>query len=259
MALISQIIDDALVELGVKSPIEQATPQDHSYGLRALNDIIETLNLENLTISYLQEVIYTGTGGDPVFVMHDGSYVVSGGEFVTHGTSEVAPWVSPHLTISNSGDIPSEAPTHIQNLFWVQDGKTYTSKVMTHNEWAKISIKDTVGIPLRHYIQKTKTGVKIYFDKTPQAGLVLHIIAKFPYTGTTSEGAGFRAIDDVTFEVGYRKMLKLRLAVELASSYQISPSQDLIFRAQEAEGILKTANYQPSTLESPVKTRRRVM
>ena len=30
--LISKTIDDALVEIGVKNPIEEATPQDHEFG-----------------------------------------------------------------------------------------------------------------------------------------------------------------------------------------------------------------------------------
>ena len=56
--LISQTITDALIELGVLNPIDEATPQDHSFGLRTLNRIIDLYNTQNLIITYLQDKTY---------------------------------------------------------------------------------------------------------------------------------------------------------------------------------------------------------
>ena len=42
--LISTTINDALIQIGVINPIDEATPQDHIFGLRTLNRIIDSYN-----------------------------------------------------------------------------------------------------------------------------------------------------------------------------------------------------------------------
>ena len=79
--LISQTIDDALVEIGVKNPIDEATPQDHEFGLRTLNRIIDSYNTQNLLITYLQDITYMlhqKTNVKNTYKFHNGKKICSG-------------------------------------------------------------------------------------------------------------------------------------------------------------------------------------
>ena len=175
---------------------------------------------------------------------------------------------------TNEGDLPrftkayvdigvgeewdSTAPVDIHGLYWRQGATDYPSMQMTINQWESIPVKETEAIPAYHYIQKMdENKMRIYFDRIPIFGLELHILAKMPYTGVNGEGDDYIPTDDIKWTRGFEPMLVLRLAISLCPSYSVSPSQDLIFRAQEAEDNLKSSNYTPRTLRSTLQGRRR--
>lgn len=226
--LISQTITDALIELGVLNPIDEASPQDHSFGIRTLNRIIDLYNTEDIIITYLQDKTYAEpeTG-----------------------------WQS-STTIGYGLEFDEEAPVSIQGAFFRQDGTDYTMKPMTNSEWSSLGFKEIEGIPNRFYEQKMEdNSVKIYFDIIPQQGLELHLQAKMPYTGTNGVGDEYIATDDINWTRGFEKMLMLRLAVELAPSYEVEASMLTISKAQEAEDKVKTSNFQPRVLKTSVYSR----
>jgi len=234
--LITNTIDDALTEIGVKNPEEEAAPKEHEFGLRTLNRIVDSYNTQNLLITYLADIVYQMPTVNNECETADPSDLIA------------RKWNNT-VTIGHCKEINSESPVDIEGLFWRQADADYHSKPMTHNQWSNIGYKIADGTPSRHYIQQTDdNNIKIYFDATPTDDLEFHIIAKLPYTGKNSTGNDFLPTDDVNWNFGFEKMLMLRLAIELCSSYSIEPSQSLVARATEAEDNVKTKNYQPQTL-----------
>lgn len=238
--LISDTIDDALVEIGVKNPNEEADPHEHKFGLRTLNRIIDSYNTQNLIITYLEDI--------PL----EAPWTVNECESADPDDFHTRQWNNT-VTIGHCQDINMEAPVDIQGLFWRQDGTDYQSVTMTSNQWSSIVTKGNTTIPRRHYIQRMdNNNIKIYFDYIPQAGLELHLLAKRPYTGKNSTGNEYIPTDDINWNFGFEKMLMKRLAVELAPSYGITPSAILLSTAQEAEDKVKTHNSEPLTLDPDV-------
>lgn len=244
--LITNTIDDALVEIGVKNPIDEATPQDHEFGLRTLNRIIDSYNTQNLLITYLEDIAL------------EAPYTTNECESADPDDFTVRQWNNT-VTVGHCQNINMEAPIDIQGLFWRQDSTDYKSTMMTYNQWSDITTKNNTSIPGRHYIQRIdNNNIKIYFDYIPQEDLELHLLAKRPYTGKNSVGNEYIPTDDINWNFGFEKMLMKRLAVELAPSYEITPSQILIASAQEAEANVKRNNSQPMTLDSDVSLTRLV-
>lgn len=219
---ISTTINDALIEIGVINPIEEATPQDHAFGLRTLNRIIDSYNTQNLIITYLEDIAL------PLPISWTNS-----------------------VTIGNGKDINTPAPVHTQGAFFRKGSVDYPLREMSHNEWSSLNYKFDVAIPSRYYLQRTDTNdLKIHFDCIPSPDLVLHLMAKMPYTGKNSEGNDYLPTDDVNWNYGFEKMLMLRLALELCSTYEINPNATLVGKMTEAENNVETFNYQPSTLKT---------
>lgn len=241
--LISNTIDDALVMIGVKNPIDEASPQDHEYGLRTLNRIIDSYNTQNLLITYLEDIAY--------------EMPTVNSECETADPDELIErkWKS-SIEIGYCKDLNSQAPVNIQGLFWRQDGTDYFSKAMASNQWSGIAFKQTQGIPRSHYIQRADdNSLKLYFDLIPQDNLELHLMAKMPYTGKNCSGNEYLPTDDINWGYGFEKMLMYRLAVELCPSYSISASDDLKAVAGKAESDVKSFNYSPMVLKSDVTLR----
>ena len=133
----------------------------------------------------------------------------------------------------------------------------YHLDMMTANEWSRMSYKFDTGIPSRLYLQKTNTNdLKAYFDAIPQSNLILHLMAKKPYTGVNGVGNAYLPTDDINWNYGFEKMLMYRLAVELAPTYEVPVPPIVLSLAQEAENNLKTHNYQPLTLETSHRLKR---
>ena len=226
--IIKRTVTDALIEIGVINPIDEATPQDAAYGLRTLNRIIDSYNTQNLIVTYLESIQLPSP----------------------------TTWAN-SVTLGTGLDIDYPAPLNIESAFF-RDGTTdYPLQMMTSNSWSDITYKSDVAIPKRLYIQKTdENNLKLYFDCIPSNNLTLYVMAKKPYTGVNGLGNNYLPTDDINWTFGFEKMLMLRLAVELCSSYEIQPSQMLVSKAQEAENNLKTFNYQPKTMRSTFRSSR---
>ena len=236
--LIVDTINDALIELGVLNPNDEATPQDHEYGLRTLNRIIDQYNAQGIMVTYLQDMAFTAP-----HILNECNYTPA--EYQASPTK----WNS-SITIGNCKDINTTAPIDIRELFWRLDNTDYNSKEMTANDYASISYKNVEGIPRRHYIRKLEdNSIEINFDYIPITDLELHLMALKPYTGVNDNGNNFAPTDDINWSFGFEKMLMTRLALELAPSYETNPSQILISKAAEAEDILKRKNIELSTLK----------
>lgn len=232
MSLITQTINDALVEIGVLNPIDEASPQDHSFALRKLNMIIDSYNTQNLTIPHIQDIPH---------IVEDVPQIIK----------------TPYIDIGTGETWDMVAPVDIQALFWRQDGKTdYHSEGMSIDQWTAIRTKNIQAIPTKHYIQKKdNNSIRIYFNCIPIGGLTLHLMAKKPYEGVNGQGKEYIPTDNIEWGRGFEKMLTYRLAIELASSYQVEITPVLLSLASEAENNLKTSNFQNRTLKTTIKNR----
>ncbi len=85
-----EIINDALMWIGVKDPLQSVTPQDSQYGLRQLNQIVELWSLRSLTIP------------------------VTGREVFPLVANQGGP--SSPYTIGSGGDFDTSRPTMITNV-----------------------------------------------------------------------------------------------------------------------------------------------
>ena len=241
--LISQTIDDALVEIAVKNPIDEATPQDHEYGLRTLNRIIDLYNTDGLVITYLQDIQYN----EPT--VNNECETADPEDLVETAWKNV-------ITIGHCEDFNEVAPIQVQGAYFRQDDTDYTLKEMAVSDWTDIGYKFATGIPSRYHLQRMdNNSLKISFDKIPQENLELHLMAKMPYTGKNSTGNEYLPTDDINWTYGFEKMLMCRLAIELAPSYGIQPSPVLISKAQDAETLVKRKNHVPLTLKTSLKRR----
>ena len=255
--LILTTITDALIELAVINPSEEATPQDHAFGLRTLNRIIDTYNAQNLIVTYLEDIAYAAPGYDPnapdcIITSEDGSVLTAGECEIDLGVLDSSSGTWPNVVTIGAGmTIDEQAPIEIQAAFFRQGEVDYPMDEMSANQWASIAYKNVKTIPNKYYLQKMDGNtIKISFDTIPQDGLILHLIAKRPYTGKNSAGTDYLATDDINWSYGFEKMLMSRLAIELAPSYEVTASPELVGKAQESEGIVKAHNYVPLTLKA---------
>lgn len=254
--LISKTIDDALTMIAVKNPAEEASPEDHEFGLRTLNRIIDAYNAQGLTVTYLQDLEYgpaTSTYGVPdcVITADDGTAIVTDATCPTDNLDvPLGSWDN-YFTIGPGKMSDTVAPIDIQGAFFRLGAVDFDMKPMTHTQWQEISYKSVTSIPRFYYVQRMDdNSVMIRFDCKPQDGLILHLMAKKPYIGTNGTGTEYVPTDDINWSYGFEKMLMTRLAVELAPSYEVQPSPALIGMAQEAENIVKAKNYVPSVLKT---------
>ncbi len=216
---INQTINDALIHLGVIDATEEPAPEDSQFALRLLNRILDGYNTMNLTIPYSKYITYPNDS-----------------------------WTSSSIEIGNGKEVDADAPQDITQVLFRDDtidSIDYICTPMTQTEYAAITYKGVIAIPTKYYTQQTESGVTtIYLNCIPQAGLKLVTYAKEKYR------TDFKPTDDVDWGTGVEKMLVLRLAVELSSSYHIQPDQVLMFAAGEAENTVKAYNYQPQALKS---------
>lgn len=143
--------------------------------------------------------------------------------------------------------IDAQPPSNIQQVFFREDDTDYICSPMTQREFAQIQSKADVGIPTRYYVQhNSPTSTVISFNTIPMQGLNLVILGKQPYK------TDFVATDNIQWGAGVEKMIMTRLALELANSYHIEPTSLLVAKASDAEGAVKTFNYQPRTINSDI-------
>jgi len=221
---IGNTINDALILLGVKAPTEEATPEDHEFGLRMLNRIVDQYSLQGKLITHTEAIR------------------------VKKPYSKCCEhkWKNP-ITIGHFRDVNMTPPINITEVYFYQDEVKYCLKSMTENQLCN---NQTIGIPSRYHIQKTtENDLRIYFDCIPMENLELELMAQMPFNGSTYNGEAFKADDDIHWDYGYEKMILYRLAVELAPSYGVEAQPTIKQLAQEAEDIVKRYNSKPNILK----------
>lgn len=207
----------ALQMLAVIDAVETPSAEDGALGLDELNDLVDQLGTQRLTIYYLARTLKTLASGTATY------------------------------TIGSGGSINIARPVWIENAGLIIDTSAspvteIPIAVFTDDEWAGIAQK----------LLSSSLTLGIYYDHNWSAGLGLINIYPVPNVSTTqlvlytptavTEFADLST--DYTFPPGYRAALIANLAMALAPYFPSNPPSDLVKQqAKDGMALIKRANF----------------
>ena len=207
MATTKRLLEGALRKIGVLAAGEEAEASELKDALEIANEWLESLSNEGLLIYALTHESFT--------LSSQRTYTFGpGGDFDT-----VRPITIESVRIRDSGGL--EEPVEIASL----------------NKWAGIRIKDTVlTYPDYAYYEPTYPLGTFYFSAIPVENDAVKIVS-------TKQLSALPALTvDVDLPPGYKRFIRLGLAVELAPEFgkTIDPVIAATFR--QATAVLKRTN-----------------
>lgn len=221
------LIGDVLQDIGVIGVGDYLSDEDAQYVLRLLNEWIDALALEPLTVYYVLPSTRTLAANVASFTIGSG------------GTLNI---VRPDRIIGAGLIINSSAPTPVAEPI----------AVFTQQQWQ--------GIPMKTLTSPLVQGV--YYDRNDVGGLATLFLYPVPSIGTTqlvlyTEQAltGFADLDTTyTFPPGYKRFLRTNLRAEIASGFgkTLKPWQEK--QASSSRASVKRSNIRPVELRLPVGT-----
>ena len=224
---VSELITAAMQDLRILQVGETASANDAAYALARLNDWINSMATEGLTIYGQARTVWTITGAT--------NYTIGPG-----GTIDCARPTGPMGITNIAFQDTSVSPTIEYNL----------GTALTEDSWAGIAQKGLTSV----YPQAA------YYNAIFNAGLGLIYLWPLP-TSTTLQGviytpvpvSEFTAITDtISLPPGYRRFLRTGLAKEIASAFDAPLTNDLQQAAMESKADIKRANQRLSDLSSGV-------
>jgi len=224
---VSELITASLQDLRVLQVGETVSANDAAYALARLNDWINGLATEGLTVYSQARTTWT--------ISTAASYTIGSG-----GVINCARPTGP-MGVTNVGfQDTSVSPTIEYNL----------GPLLTEDAYAGIAQKALTSV----YPQA------MYYNPTFTSGLGLIYLWPIP-TNTTLQGviytpvpvAEFAAISDtISLPPGYRRFLRTGLAKEIASAFDAPLTPDLQQAAMESKADIKRANVRLLDLSSGV-------
>lgn len=209
------IITDALMDLGVLADEETPTASQAAGALRRLNNMIDSWNIEKL-------MLYANTEYTFPLVANKGIY-----------------------TLGPTGDFVMPRPTSISNCFVrntsLPAAQRYDFPLYIYNddEYQNVRLKSlTSTLPQGINFDMSAPLVTAYLYPVPSTTLYTLII----WTQDLISNVSLDTV--IVFPPGYKRALQANLAVELASSYQVQPSQILLDVARQSKADIKTINFQ---------------
>ena len=224
---VSDLITGALQDLRVLQVGEVVSSNDASFALERLNDWINALATEGLTVYTNTRTIWTLSTAT--------SYTIGSG-----GAVNCARPTGPMDIVDIGFQDTSVSPTIEYNL----------GPVLTDDAWAGIAQKELTSV----YPQAW------YYNPTWTAGLGLLHPWPIP-TSTTLQGviyaptpvSEFSAISEtIALPPGYRRFLRTGLARELSSAFDAALTQEMQIAAIESKAGVKRANMRLSDMSSGV-------
>jgi len=224
---VSDLITGALQDLRVLQVGEVVSSNDASFALERLNDWINALATEGLTVYTNTRTIWTLSTAT--------SYTIGSG-----GAVNCARPTGPMDIVDIGFQDTSVSPTIEYNL----------GPVLTDDAWAGIAQKELTSV----YPQAW------YYNPTWTAGLGLLYPWPIP-TSTTLQGviyaptpvSEFSAISEtIALPPGYRRFLRTGLARELSSAFDAALTQEMQIAAIESKADVKRANMRLSDMSSGV-------
>jgi hypothetical protein len=221
MASANEYVTDALQILGVIEASETPTSADMEFGFNRLNDWIDSLQLERLTIHALSRTATTLTASTA-------SYQIGSGAAINVARPI---WIEQAMLVHDTtATYPHETPI----------------RIFTDQEWP-------------HIPQKTATGTAptgIYYDHKWISGAGVIYVYPIPTVSTTqlvlyTPLAITEFTDQATdylFSPGYRRMILHNLACELAPTWSVPIPERVERIAVESKASIKRANFRATEL-----------
>lgn len=224
---VQELITASLQDLRVIQTGETASADDSTFALARLNDWINALATEDLSVYTVTRTTWTLSSA--------ASYTIGSG-----GTINVARPTGPLAIVNIGFQDTSISPTMEYNL----------GPVLTEDAYAAIAQKALTSVYPQNF----------YYNPTFSSSLGTIIPYPIP-TSATLQGviytltpvSEFSALSDtIALPPGYRRFLRLGLAKELASAFDAGLTPELQMSALEAKSDVKRANMRLSDLSSGV-------
>jgi len=209
------IVSGALKQLGVLAAGETLSSEDAADGLERLNDWIDSLGIERLTLYRLLRTEHALTSGTASY------------------------------TIGVDGDIDMPRPIWIERAGLVVGGYEREIKVLSDDRRAAVANKTQAGQVEGVYCDFAWSNglatLSVYaVPEDGESTLVLYTpeaLAEFPDLTTA-----------FTFPPGYRRFFRTNLALELAPEYGRPIDPGLLKQAIDSKADIKRANHRESEL-----------
>lgn len=215
------LITDALLDLGVLADEETPSASQAQGGLRKLNNLLDSWNIENL-------MVYGAQSYTIPLVSGQASY-----------------------TIGTGGNLNIPRPTSIQSAYVrdltlpVAQRLDYPLYMYTNQEWSDVAFKgQTASWPnWGVWFDDSYPLINAYVNPVPntsQYGLVIWIAGDL---------ANLDLNDVISLAPGYKRAIVANLAIEMAPSYQVEPSAAIVEIARQSKSLIKSKNFQLNELQ----------
>ncbi len=218
-ATVRDLIRDALTQLMVYSPDIILTAEEENTALRTLNGLIESVSNEPIALNSITKEDFNLVGGQQVY---------------TWGTG---------------GNFNSARPVSIKFCTTAVAGTSgnidFPVAIVNYDDYASIKLKTLqTNYPQYVYIDGAYPLNNVYFYPVPSSAVPVTF-----YSYKTLVG-----FDNITQSVslpqGYYRFLMSSLAVELAPSYQVTASQNIIDIRNEARRNIVRTNAKNLTMQT---------
>lgn len=213
------LLTAALAELNVYDAGTAIPPDQAQFAFDRLNDYLDALATEGLTIYQVTRVTWTLTPNVATYTIGPGATI--------NTTRPVNPQAIVNIGFQDTSVSPVQEYPGLS--------------ILGADEYASLSLKtQTSPYPTRFYYNPTfgttGFGTIMPFPVPTASNLQGVIYVPTPVSELTSQSA------TLSLPPGYRRFLRLNLAVELAGAFQVQLPQGLDERAQRAKSMIKAAN-----------------
>lgn len=216
MSKVRDLIQDALIEIGVFAPSDPIPAEDIQFALRTLNRMISVWNTQDLMVYSLNRETFNLVAGKQTYTLG------TGGDFNIPRPVKIP---NASVLINNATPTPLEIPIDI----------------LTDQEWQNISLKQTPStFPVKMWMTGDVPLNYLWFWPLPQDSTVKIVLYCWgqvqPYTALNT---------DVIFPNGCDEAIVTNLALMLSSSYGVAALDSLRGRAVIAKGSIESMNMEP--------------
>lgn len=221
---VRNIIDQALSLIGVYSIGQTTSNEDTNLGLITLQDLIASFNHDYLLIPFETEDTHTLTASQSNY---------------TIGTS-------------GSPDINTVRPDSIKDAFVRSSNTDYNLRIISGDDYRRISLKSTASIPEYLYYNPTIENGTIYLYPAPSSNDVLHLTSVKTFIEPTV------LTNDIVTDLGiprdYANALKFILAEELMIHYGVE-NERIARKAALYKTRLRSINFGRQIAEVVIEPR----